>query len=92
MKNKLPKSFFEKKRPKIQNESENEILPIDYPENTRMVRFHLKPDVYNTEVTVDEKSLKSFKNILESDDAIYLSKVPIAEIKNAESIKKYFKN
>lgn len=92
MKNKLPKSFFEKERPNIQNESESEILPIDYPKDAGMVRFHLKPDVYNTEVTVDEKSLKSFKNILESDDAIYLSKTPIAEIKDAKSIKKYFKN
>lgn len=92
MKNKLPKSFFEKERPNIQNESESEILPIDYPKDAEMVRFHLKPDVYNTEVAVDDKSLKSFKNILESSDAIYLSKTPIADIKDAKSIKKYFKN
>lgn len=57
-----------------------------------MEDYQSKEDVSNTKVTVDEKSLKSFKNILESDDAIYISKTPIAEIKDAKSIKKYFKN
>ena len=92
MENKLPKSFFEKERPRIQNESESEILPIDYPKDAGIVIFNLKPDVYNVEVTVNENSLKSFKKILESDDTIYLSKTPIAEIEDAKSIKKYFKN
>ena len=49
-------------------------------------------DVYSAEVTVNKNSLKSFEKILKSNDIVYVSKTPIADIKDAKSIKKYFKN